>query len=75
MYRSPVNITQKTPSMLFLKRNIVPRTQLSQPNPKNIVNRNTTTKEEIVRHSFRPDAKVLVCDYRKRHERNRYQLQ
>ena len=52
MYRSTVNTTtQETPSMLFLKK---------------MVNRNTTSKEEIVR---RPGDEVLIRDYRKRHEK------
>ena len=55
MYRSTVNTTtQETPSMLFLKRNIKTRIQLAKPNPEDIVNRNKTSKEEIVRRSFRP---------------------
>ena len=70
MYRSTVNTTtQETPSMLFLKRNIKTRIQLAKPNPGDIVNRNTTSKEEIVRRSFRPGDEVLVRDYRKRHEK------
>ena len=51
--------------MLFLKRNIKIKIQLSKPNPKDIVYRNTS-KEEIVRRSFRPGNEVLVRDYRKR---------
>ena len=70
MYRSTVNTTtQETPSMLFLKRNIKTRIQLAKPNPEDIVNRNTTSKEQIVLRSFSPGDEVLVRDYRKRHEK------
>ena len=70
MYRSTVNTTtQETPSMLFLKRNIKTRIQLAKPNPEDIVNSNTTSKEEIVRRSFCPGDEVLVRDYRKRHKK------
>ena len=69
MYRSTVNTTQDTPSMLFLKSNIKTQIQLAKLNPEDIVNRNTTSKEEIVSRSFRPGDKVLILDYRKRHEK------
>ena len=45
------------------------RIQLTKPNPEDIVNWNTTSKEELVRRLFWPGDEVLIRVYRKRHEK------
>lgn len=70
MYRTTKNATtNETPANLFLKRELKTRLNLVKPVLKDIVHRNTTPKDEIVRRSLNIGEEVMVRDYRSNREK------